>query len=190
MWELDYKESWAQKNWCFWSVVSEKTLESPLESRWFKQSILKEISPGCSLEGLMLKLKLQNFGHLMQRAESLEKTWCWERLRAGGEGAEKGWDGWMAPSTQWTWVWVDSRSWWWTGRPGMLQFMGSQRVGQDWATELTIYYSRMICELLLYSRKIKIFIYLSLFNYSNLPFFLPGETRRSQVEWNLYKIQE
>ena len=74
MWELDYKESWARKNWCFWTVVLEKTLQSPLDARTSNQSILKEISPGCSLEGLMLKLKLQYFGHLMQRVDSLEKT--------------------------------------------------------------------------------------------------------------------
>ena len=74
MWELDYKESWAPKNWCFWTVVLGKTLESPLDARRPNQSILKEISPECSLEGLMLKLKLQYFGHLMWRADSLEKT--------------------------------------------------------------------------------------------------------------------
>ena len=74
MWELDYKESWVLKNWCFWTVVSEKTLESPWTARRSNQSILKEISPECSLEGLMLKLKLQYFGHLMQRTDSLEKT--------------------------------------------------------------------------------------------------------------------
>ena len=65
-----------------------------------------------------------------------KRPWCWERLGAGGEGDDRGWDGWMASPTRWTWVWVDSRSWWWTGRPGMLRFMGSQRVGHDWATEL------------------------------------------------------
>ena len=64
------------------------------------------------------------------------KDWCWEGLGAGGEGDDREWDGWMSPPTQWTWVWVDSGSWWWTGRPGMLRFMGSQRVGHDWATEL------------------------------------------------------
>ena len=74
MWELDYKESWAEKNWCFWTWVLEKTLESPLTARRYNQSILKEIGPGCSLEGLMLKLKRQCFGHLMQRADSFEKS--------------------------------------------------------------------------------------------------------------------
>ena len=102
-------------------------------------SILKEISPECSLEGQTLKLKLQYFGHLIWRGDSLEKTLNWERLRAGGEGGNRGWDGWMASPTQWTWVWVDPGSWWWTGRPGVLQFMGLQRVGHNWATELNWY---------------------------------------------------
>ena len=74
MWELDCEESWAPKNWCFWTVVLERTLDSPLDCKEIHQSILKKISPGCSLEGLMLKLKLQYFGHLMQRADSFEKT--------------------------------------------------------------------------------------------------------------------
>ena len=66
----------------------------------------------------------------------LKRPWCWERLKVGGEGVDRGWDGWMASSTQWTRVWVSPGSWWWTGRPGMLQSMGFQRVGHDWATEL------------------------------------------------------
>ena len=133
MWELDYKESWALKKWCFWTVVLEKTLERPLDCKEIHQPIWKEISPEYALEGLMLKLKLQYFGHLMQRADSLEKT-----LMLGGIGGRRrrGWDGWMASPNQWTWVWVDSSSWWWTGRPGVLQFMRSQRVGHNWATEL------------------------------------------------------
>ena len=143
-WELDYKESWVPKNWCFWTVVLEKALESPLDCKEINQSILKEISPGCSLEGLMLKLKLQYFGHLMWRADSFEIfPWCWERLRAGGEGDDRGeegddrgWDGWMASPTRSTWVWASSGSWWWTRRPGVLQSMRSQRAGHDWATEL------------------------------------------------------
>ena len=65
-----------------------------------------------------------------------KRPWCWKRLKAGGEGGDRGWDGWMASLTQWTWVWVNSRSWWWTGRPGVLQCMGSQRVGYGWVTEL------------------------------------------------------
>ena len=66
----------------------------------------------------------------------LKRPWCWELLRAGGEGDDRGWDGWMASLTRWTWVWVNSRSWWWTGSPGVPRFIGSQRVGHDWATEL------------------------------------------------------
>ena len=65
-----------------------------------------------------------------------KRSWCWEGLGTGGEGDDRGWDGWMASPTRWTWVWVNSRSWWWTGRPGVLRFMGSQKVGHDWATEL------------------------------------------------------
>ena len=77
-----------------------------------------------------------------------KRLWCWEGLGAGGEGDDRGWDGWMASPTRWTWVWVNSGSWWWTGRPGLWQFMGSQRVGQDWATELNwIYYVRLICNI-------------------------------------------
>ena len=68
----------------------------------------------------------------------LTRSWCWKRLTAGGEGDDRGWDGWITSLTQWTWVWVNSGSWWWTGRPGVLQFMGSQRIGHDWATELEL----------------------------------------------------
>ena len=90
------------------------------------QSILKEISPGCSLEGMMLKLKLQYFGHLMRSTDSLEKTWMLRKSEGRRRRDDRGWDGWMASPTQWTEVWVDSRSWWWTGRPGVPRFMGLQ----------------------------------------------------------------
>ena len=133
MWELDYKEGWELKNWCFWTVVLEKTLESPLDCRRSIQSILKEISPGCSLEGLMLKLKLPTW---CEELTHLKRPRCWERLGAEGEGDDRRWDGWMASLTQWTWVWVNSGNWWWTGRPGVLQSMGSHRAWHDWATEL------------------------------------------------------
>ena len=97
--------------WC-----RRRLLRVPWTARRSNQSILKEISPGCSLEGLMLKLKLQYFGHLMRRSDSGKRPWCWERLKAGGEGENSEWVGWMASLTQWTWVWVDSGSWWWTGK--------------------------------------------------------------------------
>ena len=134
MWELDCEEGWALKNWCLWTVVLERLLRVPWIERRSNQSFLKEINPEYSLEGLM-KLKLQHFGHLMQRADSLERSWCWKRLKAGGEGDDRGWDGWLASLTQWTWVWANSRRWWRTGKPGVLQSMGSQWVGHDWAAE-------------------------------------------------------
>ena len=125
---------WPLKNRCFWIVVLEKTLESPLDYKEIQPAILKAISPEYSLEGLMLKLKLQYFGHLMRRTDSFEKALVLGKTEGGRR--RRGWDGWMASSTQWTWVWINSRIWWWTGRRGMLQSMGSQRVGHDWATEL------------------------------------------------------
>ena len=137
MWELDLKESWAPNNWCFWTVVLEKTIEGLWTARRSNQSILKEISPEYSLERLMLKLKLQYFGHLMRWADSLKQPLCWEGLKVGGEGDDRGWESWMASLTRWTWGWVNSGSWWWIGKPGMLESMGFQRVRHDWATELT-----------------------------------------------------
>ena len=136
MWELDHKESWAPRNWCFWTVVLRRLLKFLWTARRSNQSILKEISPEYSLEGLTLKLKLQYFGHLMWDLTHLKRPCCWEKFKAGGEGDNRGWDGWKASPTRWTWVWVNSRSWWWTGRLDMLQFMGSQRVGHNWATIL------------------------------------------------------
>ena len=117
--------------WCW-----RRLLRVPWTARRSNQSILKEISPGCSLEGLMLKLKLQSFGHLMQRADSLEKTLMLGTIGGRRRGDNRGWDGWMVSLPQWTWVWVNSGSWWWTGKPGVLRFMGLQRVGHNWVTEL------------------------------------------------------
>ena len=113
-----------------------RLLRVPWTARRSNQSILKEISPEYSLEGLMLKLKLQYFGHLMWRTDSLEKTLIWERSKVGGEEDGRGWDGWMSSPTQWIWNWVSSGSWWWAGKSGVLQSMGSQRIGQDWEAEL------------------------------------------------------
>ena len=100
------------------------------------QSILKEISPGISSEGMMLKLKLQSLATSCEELTHWKRLWCWEGLGAGGEGDDRGWDGWVVSLTRWMWVSVNSGSWRWTGRPGMLRFMGSQRVGHDWATDL------------------------------------------------------
>ena len=136
MWELDYKESWDRRIDAFELWCWRRLLRVPWTARRSNQSILKEISPGCSLEGLMLKLKLQYFGHLMWRADSLKRPLSWERLRAGGEGDDRGWDGCMVSLTQWTWVWVSSGSWWWPGNPGVLQSTGLQRVRHDWMTKL------------------------------------------------------
>ena len=113
-----------------------RLLRVPWTARRSNQSILKEIRPGCSLEGVMLKPKLQYFGYLMWRVDSLEKTLMLGGIGAGGEGDNRGWDSWIASLTRWMWVWVNSRRWWWTRRPDVLQFMDSQRVGHDWVTEL------------------------------------------------------
>ena len=138
MWELDYKESWAPKNWCFWTVALEKTLESPLDNREIQpvhpkgdQSwVFTGRTDARSWNSNTLATWYEELTHL-------KRPWCWERLKAGGDGDDRGWDGLMASPTQWTWVWVNCGSWWWTGRPGVLRFMGLQRVGHDWATELT-----------------------------------------------------
>ena len=136
--------------WCW-----RRLLRVPWTARRSGQSILKEISPGCSLEGLMLKLKLQYFGHLMGRVDSLKKTLMLGGIGAGGEGDDRGWDGWIASLTRWTWIWVNSRRW--TGRPGVPWFMESQSWTRlsDW-TELmyvtclyTLSYSENIQEKLL-----------------------------------------
>ena len=130
MWELDYKEIWVLNNWCSWTSVLEKTFQSPLGCKEIYQSIPKEISTEYSLEGLMLMLKLQYFGHLMQRSNSRKRPQCWERLKAGGEWNDRGWDDWMASLIWWTWVMdmSSSRSWWWIEKPGLLQSMGLSRV--------------------------------------------------------------
>ena len=119
--------------WCW-----RRLLRVPWTARRSNQPILNKVSSRYSLEGLMLKLKLQYFGHLMGRTDSLEKTLMLGKIEGMKRRGNRGWDGWMASPTQWTMVWVDSGSWWWTGRPGVLWFMGSQRVRHDWATELEL----------------------------------------------------
>ena len=191
MWELDYKESWALKNWCFWAVVLEKTLESPLDSKeiqpvhpkgnrsWIFTGRIDveadtpilwppDVKNWCFLT-LVLEKTLESpldckeikpvtprrnqswicVGRTDAEAETpivwstwwdelthWKRPWCWERLRAGVERDNRGWDSWMASPTQWTWVWASSGICWWTGKPDMLLSMRLQRVRHDWETEL------------------------------------------------------
>ena len=117
-WTIKKAEHWridAFELWCW-----RRLLRVPWTARRYNQSILKKLNPEYSLEGQMLKLKLQSFGHLMWRTDSFEKTLLLGKIEVGEEGDRRGWDGWMASMTQWTWIWVNSRSWWWTGKPGML----------------------------------------------------------------------
>ena len=161
--------------WCW-----RRLLRVPWTARRSNQSILKEISPGCSLEGLVLKLKLQYFDHLMRRVDSLENPWWWEGLGSGGEGDNRGWDGWMASPTWWAWVWVNSRSWRWTGSPGMLRFVGSQRVRHDWTTELNW--------LDKFSAKVLILITLSAVTESKVPDSLFIPSGKIHLSLSLYDI--
>ena len=135
MWELNNKKGWAPKNWCFWTVVLEKILESPLDSKESNPINPKGTQPWS--HSTHWKDWCWSSNTLATWCEGLthqKRPWCWERLKAG-EGDQRGWDGWTASSTQWIWIWASSGSWWWTGKPGVLQSMGLQEVGHDWATE-------------------------------------------------------
>ena len=140
-WTVKKAEPWridAFELWCW-----RRLLRVPWTARRSNQSILKEISPEYSFEGLMLKLKLQYFGHLVGRADSLEKTLMLGKIEGRRRGQQRmSW--WMASPTWWTWVFTNSGRWWRPGNPGMLQSMGSQRVGHDWAMELNWYSSHAV----------------------------------------------
>ena len=112
--------------WCW-----KRLLRVPWTARRSNQSILNEISTEYSLEGLMLKLKIQYLAIWCEESTHWKRPWCWQTLKVEGEGDDIGWDSWVASLTQWTWVWASSGNWWWTGKPGMLQSMGLN----DW-TEL------------------------------------------------------
>ena len=132
-WSVKKAEHWrtdAFELWC-WRTL----LRIPWTARSY-QSILKQINPAYLLEGMILKLNLQYFGHWCKEPTQWKRPWCWERLKAGGEGDDRGWDGWVASQTQWTWVWTKSGRWWRTGKRGTLQSLGAQRVRHDWVTEL------------------------------------------------------
>ena len=126
-----HKGSWAPKNWCFWTVVLEKTLESPLDCKPIKPVHPKGNQSWTFIE----RIDAEAYRHLMQRTDSLESILMLEKIK-GGEGDSRVWDGWMASPTWWTWVWVNSGSWWLTGKPGVQQSMELQRVGHNLLTEL------------------------------------------------------
>ena len=117
--------------WCW-----RRLLRVPWTARRSNQSILKVSVLGVHWKDWCLRWNSNTLATWCEELTHWKRPWRWERLRAGGEEDDRGWDSWMASSTGWTWVWVDSGSWWWTGRPGVLQFMGSQGVGHDWATKL------------------------------------------------------
>ena len=120
MWGLDHKESWAPNNWCFWAVVLEKTLESPLDGEEIQLVHPKGNEPWIFIGRTDAEAETPILGHMMQRTDSLEKTLMLDNIEGGRKGDDRGWGGWMASPTQWTWVWASSRSWYWTGRPGVL----------------------------------------------------------------------
>ena len=124
------------KNWCFWTVVLEKTLESPLDCKEIQPVHSKGYQSWVFIGRTDAIAETPTLATWFEELTHWKRPWCWVGLGAGGEGNDRGWAGWMASPTRWTWVWVNSGSWWWTGRPGMLRFMGSQRVWHDWATEL------------------------------------------------------
>ena len=133
MWELDQKAGWALKNWCFRTVVLENTLESLLDSKE-----INSVNPKGNQPWIFIGMTGAEALILWPPAEKKTIHWkrpcCWERLRAEGEGGDRGWDGCLASLAQWTWVWASSSRWWRTGKPDVLQSMGSQKVGHDWAT--------------------------------------------------------
>ena len=121
MWELDRKEGWALKNWFFRIAMLEKTLKSPLDSKEIKPVNPKGNQSWILIGSTDVEAETPILWPPDAKSWHLWKTpWCWERVKAGGEGDDRGWDGWMASLTQWTWVWANPRSWWWTGKLGVL----------------------------------------------------------------------
>ena len=129
--ELDHKESSVLKNWCFWTALLEKTLESPLDYKEIKPVHPKGNQSQIFMGRTDAEAETNTLAIWCEELTHWKRPWFWERLKAGGEGDDRGWDGWMASLTLWRWVWARSGSWWWTGKPHMLQPMGSQRFGHD-----------------------------------------------------------
>ena len=186
MLELAHKESWAQKNWCFWTVVLEKTLESSVD---YKE--IKLVNPKGNQSWIFIGILQWCWGWnsnilatWCEELTCLKRLWCWERLKVGGEGDNRGRDGWMASPTGWTRVWVSSGSWSWTGKPGMIQSMGSQRVGHGWATELSWYVFICLYACVIYLHTSYIYIYVCVYIFYEdciITFFLSHRTTPSQI---------
>ena len=136
IWELDHKKTEHQRIDAFELWCWRRLLRAPWTARRSNQSILKEISPEYSLENWCWSWNSNTLATWCEELTFWKRWWCWEGLKSGGEGDDSGWDGWMASLTWWTWVWASLGSWWWTGKPGMVQSMGLQRVEHDWETEL------------------------------------------------------
>ena len=134
-WELDHKEGWVLKNWYFWTGVLETLLRVSWTASRSNQSILKEINLEYSWRDWCSGWSSNTLVTWCEELAHLKRPWCWERLKAGGEGDDRGQDGWMTSLNQWTWVWSSSRRWWRSVKPGVLQSMGSQRVRHSWASE-------------------------------------------------------
>ena len=133
-WTIKKAEHWridAFELWCWRSL-----LRLSWTKKRYNLSILKEISPEYSLQGWCWSWNFNTLATWCEELTHLKGLWCWERLKVGWEGDDRGWDGWMASPTRWTWVWESSGSQWWTGKPGMLQSMGLQIVRHNWVTEL------------------------------------------------------
>ena len=144
MWELDYKESWVPKNWCFWTVVLEKTLESPLDCKEIQPVHPKGNQFWIFIGRTDAEAETDTLATWCEELTHWKRSWCWERLKAEGEGDNRGWNGWMAPPTQWTWVWASSGSWW-TGKPGMLQSVHGVTKSLTWLSDWTELYWFLLC---------------------------------------------
>ena len=134
MWALDHKEGWALKNWWFWTVIL-KTLESHLDCKEIKPVSPKGNQPWIFIGRTDAEVEAPVFSTRCEELIHWKRPWFWKRLRAGGEEGDRGWDVWMTSQTQWTWIWENSRRYWRTEKPAVLQSLRLQRVGHDLVTE-------------------------------------------------------
>ena len=170
MWDLDCDQSWVLKNWCFWTVLLVQTLESPLDCKEIQPVHPKGDQSWVFIGRTDVEAETPILWPPGAKNWLIWKDSCWERLKAGGEGDDREWDGWMASPSQWTWVWVNSRSWWSTGEPVLT--MGSQRVGHDWVTELKwlnrslpIFFSILLHQMCFLNGLIRVYHFFSAFEW-------------------------